>query len=93
MKGKVSLNETSDGLTHITGHIDGLNIESDHGFHIHTFGNLSNNCLAAMGHYNPFEVSKLKGYKGLYRVIQGYKGYIGIYMVMMNVHCVPKALT
>jgi len=34
---------------HITGLSDGL-----HGFHIHEFGNLTQGCTTAGGHYNPF---------------------------------------
>ena len=29
------------------------NIQGIHGFHIHQFGNISENCLSAGGHYNP----------------------------------------
>ena len=28
-----------------------------HGFHVHQHGNLGNNCKAAGGHYNPYNVS------------------------------------
>jgi Cu-Zn family superoxide dismutase len=39
---------------HITGNITGLAPNTQHGFHIHTFGDLSNGCASAAAHYNPF---------------------------------------
>jgi Cu-Zn family superoxide dismutase len=50
------------GIVRLTqvGEVTKLNIEfsglakGKHGFHIHEFGNLSNACVTAGGHYNPF---------------------------------------
>jgi Cu-Zn family superoxide dismutase len=39
--------------TVITGDIHGLPPNILHGFHIHMFGNLTNGCKDALGHYNP----------------------------------------
>nr|AJD25265.1 Cu/Zn superoxide dismutase-like protein [Plectreurys tristis] len=37
----------------VNGQISGLT-SGKHGFHVHQFGDLSNGCAAAGGHYNPF---------------------------------------
>merc|ERR1711892_258568 len=51
LTGEISL--TVDGnKTKLVGEITGLSAGS-HGFHIHQTGDLSNNCAAAGGHYNP----------------------------------------
>jgi Cu-Zn family superoxide dismutase len=44
---------SEDDEVAIFGTIEGLD-DGLHGFHIHAFGNLSNNCAAAGGHFNPF---------------------------------------
>ena len=58
-------NETAKGIvhfsqenllsrTHITGAFSGLTPNHHHGFHIHQYGNLSNGCVTAGPHFNPF---------------------------------------
>lgn len=42
------------GIT-ITGTIRGLKPAGRHGFHIHQFGNLTDGCVSAGPHYNPFK--------------------------------------
>jgi len=37
----------------ITGKIEGLGENSQHGFHIHEFGDVSNGCTSAGAHFNP----------------------------------------
>ena len=39
----------------VTGTITGLP-EGRHGFHVHEFGNTSDNCMAAGSHFNPYDV-------------------------------------
>ncbi len=36
--------------------VTGLNPNSNHGFHVHTYGDLSGNCDSSSSHYNPFNV-------------------------------------
>ncbi|XP_055338038.1 uncharacterized protein LOC129588044 [Paramacrobiotus metropolitanus] len=45
---------TSTGVIQITGNITGLPPNSQHGFHIHQYGDLSNGCTSAGSHFNPF---------------------------------------
>ncbi|XP_030764245.1 superoxide dismutase [Cu-Zn]-like [Sitophilus oryzae] len=54
-KGTVYFNKTSDGIL-ITGFISGLT-EGDHGFHIHSFGDLTNGCTSTGSHFNPHNVN------------------------------------
>ena len=42
------------GTTTITYKVSGLS-QGDHGFHVHQFGDLSQGCKSAGGHYNPFK--------------------------------------
>ncbi|OQV24269.1 putative Superoxide dismutase (Cu-Zn), chloroplastic [Hypsibius exemplaris] len=42
-----------DGGMNITGNLTGLQPNTNHGFHIHEFGDLSNGCLSVGGHFNP----------------------------------------
>ncbi|XP_055344102.1 uncharacterized protein LOC129592155 isoform X2 [Paramacrobiotus metropolitanus] len=39
--------------THISGNITGLAPNTQHGFHVHTFGDISQGCASAAAHYNP----------------------------------------
>ncbi|KAI0770475.1 superoxide dismutase [Fomes fomentarius] len=41
----------------VSGEIKNLRASSEHGFHIHASGDLSNGCLSAGPHFNPFEVT------------------------------------
>mmetsp|Transcript_24186 Transcript_24186/g.27400 ORF Transcript_24186/g.27400 Transcript_24186/m.27400 type:complete len:159 (+) Transcript_24186:96-572(+) len=43
----------SGETTKITARVKGLPA-GNHGFHVHEFGNLSNGCTTAGGHFNPF---------------------------------------
>ena len=53
-KGVVHFEQENEfAKTHITGAFVNLLPNHMHGFHIHTFGNLSNGCLTAGPHYNP----------------------------------------
>jgi len=52
VKGTILLKQQADGPTMIVGKITGLE-PGKHGFHIHEFGDLSNGCESAGGHYNP----------------------------------------
>ena len=54
--GKIYLEQISYGRVRINGMISGLS-PGKHGFHIHEFGDLSDNCKAAGGHYNPYGVN------------------------------------
>jgi len=52
VKGRIVLMQEGNGPTLIRGQISGLG-PGEHGFHIHEFGDLSNGCESAGGHYNP----------------------------------------
>ena len=52
IKGLVKFEEEND-KTKISAEFTGLK-PGKHGFHIHEFGNLSNACITAGAHYNPF---------------------------------------
>ncbi len=59
INGEITFVEYDNGPTEITWIITGLNESSGvqkHGIHIHTSGNLSDNCNACGGHFNPFNV-------------------------------------
>ena len=45
--------KTEDAPTVITGEVRGLE-PGYHGFHVHVWGDLSNGCVSAGGHFNPF---------------------------------------
>lgn len=61
IEGKIILTQpASGGDTTIEVSLSGFDTSSTekrHGFHIHTEGNLGDNCLAAGGHYNPAGVT------------------------------------
>jgi len=52
VKGTLLFKQQANGPTLIVGKITGLE-PGKHGFHIHEFGDLSNGCESAGGHYNP----------------------------------------
>ncbi|KAI0688874.1 superoxide dismutase [Earliella scabrosa] len=41
----------------ISGEVKNLRASAEHGFHIHASGDLSNGCISAGPHFNPFEVA------------------------------------
>ena len=51
--------ETPNSNTSIKGKFTGLTPGQEHGFHIHYWGNLSNGCITAGPHYNPFNVHQV----------------------------------
>lgn len=51
LSGQLRFQDTKDGL-HVTGHLQNVSV-GEHGFHIHEFGDCSNEGGAAGGHYNP----------------------------------------
>ena len=56
VKGTILLRQLKQGTgTVIVGRITGLE-PGEHGFHIHEFGDLTNGCESAGGHYNPDDV-------------------------------------
>lgn len=52
IKGVITLEEVGD-KTIIRAKLSGLK-PGKHGFHIHEFGNLTNGCITAGAHYNPY---------------------------------------
>ena len=54
VEGRVTLIQGPDHVR-IIGNIHGLE-EGPHGFHIHTNGDIGDNCKAAGGHFNPDDV-------------------------------------
>lgn len=57
VKGTVSMMQRLGGenVTYMTIHISGLTPNSEHGFHIHQFGDIyTDGCQSTGGHYNPF---------------------------------------
>ena len=52
VKGNITLTQSPGEATIITGQITGL-APGKHGFHIHEFGDFSDGCKSAGGHYNP----------------------------------------
>jgi len=54
-KGSITFSQKSaDEPTHISGLVEGLT-PGKHGFHIHSYGDLTNGCTSAGGHFNPFK--------------------------------------
>ena len=52
VKGTIMFKQKGEGPTLIVGKITGLE-PGEHGFHVHEFGDLSDGCASAGGHYNP----------------------------------------
>ena len=61
--GQIFITDAGDGTATFNGVISGLPLTANaqkHGFHIHEKGDLSDNCQAAGGHFNPDEVTLYK---------------------------------
>lgn len=57
VEGTITLKEPASGDTEIKVSLRGFSTTDEvtkHGFHIHEYGNLTNGCLDAGSHYNPF---------------------------------------
>ena len=52
VKGTIMFKQKGEGPTLVVGKITGLE-PGEHGFHVHEFGDLSDGCASAGGHYNP----------------------------------------
>jgi len=53
VKGVIYLEELSNGKTKIYGKVSGMK-PGEHGIHIHRAGDLTDGCMSACDHYNPF---------------------------------------
>jgi len=53
VRGVVEFSQRPGKPTMIVGRVTGLS-NGKHGFHVHEFGNLTNGCVTAGGHYNPY---------------------------------------
>ena len=54
IKGTVAFTEEDSGKTAIDIDLYGLKKNGIHGFHIHEYGDLSQGCESACGHFNPY---------------------------------------
>jgi len=52
--GTVTFEQQKNGVTTITGELRNLDPNALRGFHIHQFGDLTDGCLSAGPHFNPF---------------------------------------
>ena len=52
LKGIVNFEQINNSVL-VVGEIRGLKPNSFHGLHIHTYGDHTNNCMSAGGHFNP----------------------------------------
>lgn len=52
--GRITIEQTKYGYVVIRGQLTGLK-PGKHGFHVHEFGDTSNSCKGAGGHYNPLK--------------------------------------
>jgi Cu-Zn family superoxide dismutase len=54
VKGTVTFHESASGPVTVTWNITGSDPNTERGFHVHTYGDLSGGCASTGGHYNPF---------------------------------------
>ncbi|XP_072019167.1 superoxide dismutase [Cu-Zn]-like [Amphiura filiformis] len=54
VKGTVTFEQAAGEPVKVTGELTGLTA-GQHGFHIHEFGDNTNGCVSAGGHFNPFK--------------------------------------
>ncbi|XP_068637409.1 superoxide dismutase [Cu-Zn] 2 isoform X2 [Aristolochia californica] len=54
VKGSLQFIEDTNGITHVTGKIEGL-LPGLHGFHIHALGDTTNGCNSTGPHFNPLK--------------------------------------
>jgi len=52
--GTVTFEQQNNGVVTVTGELRNLDPLASRGFHIHQFGDLTNGCLSAGPHFNPF---------------------------------------
>jgi len=52
--GTVTFEQSSNGVTTITGELQNLDPLASRGFHIHQFGDLTGGCMSAGPHFNPY---------------------------------------
>lgn len=57
IKGTVVFNETPNGEVKIDINIVGLKKSSKHGFHVHEYGDMSEQCDSMCAHFNPYNKS------------------------------------
>ncbi|KZV73818.1 hypothetical protein PENSPDRAFT_602400 [Peniophora sp. CONT] len=56
VSGTVTFSQASpDAPVYITGDLKNLDADAERGFHIHALGDLSNGCVSAGSHFNPFD--------------------------------------
>ena len=54
MMGMVTISQEGDTATYSL-NLSGLTPNMQHGFHVHQYGSLADDCAGAGGHYNPFQ--------------------------------------
>jgi Cu-Zn family superoxide dismutase len=54
VKGTVTFRESPSGKVTVTWNITGSDANTERGFHVHTYGDLSGGCASAGPHYNPY---------------------------------------
>jgi len=52
IEGRIVFTQVDSLNVHVTGSITGLS-PGDHGFHVHTRGDLTDGCTSVLGHFNP----------------------------------------
>jgi Cu-Zn family superoxide dismutase len=63
VKGVVTFTEEEDDKIRIDLNLSGLKPNSDHGFHVHEAGDLTDNCTSMCAHFNPY--NKTHGCPGM----------------------------